>query len=86
MTITRYGIVHLTTVETSQTDVAVKFLHFQVEESSENLDGVGTFLIDVIARVTAVQALQGKLEEEVTFRSSLTLEIKSGVGGLTTST
>ena len=80
--VTGNGVVELARVELSQTKVHLVLLH--VEEARENLDGVGTLLIDVVARVTALQTLDGSLEEEVAGRSLFALEGELGACGLAT--
>ena len=49
----------------------IHLLLFLVEETCETLDGVGALLVDVVARVATLQALDRSLEEEVALRSLL---------------
>ena len=83
LTITRDGIVHLAAVEANQTEFSVQLFVLQEEETGEYLDGVGTLLIDVIARVATVESLQGCFQEEIASRSFFTIEVECCLGGLT---
>ena len=71
---------HAPGVELCQAHRALLLLH--VEEPGDNLDGIGTFLVDVVARVSAIQSFHGYTEEEKTRRGFLTLKAESGGGVL----
>ena len=47
----------LARIELCQTDALI-LLHLSKEESSEQLDSIGALLVDIVARVSAYQALQ----------------------------
>ena len=74
---------HLATVEANQAEFTIQLFVFQEEETGKNLDGVGAFLVDVIARVTAVESLQRSFHEEIASWSLLTIEVEGSLGGLT---
>ena len=84
-TVTRDGIVHLAAIELGKTDAFV-LLHLSKEEASEQLDGVGTLLVDIVAGMSAYQAFQLGTHEERAGRSCLTLEGELGSGVTTTGT
>ena len=67
----------LAAVELGELDALVA-LHLLEEEAAEQLDGVGTLLIDVVARVSADEAFQRAFDEERTFGCCLTLEGELG--------
>ena len=79
-TVARNGVVQLARVELSQTYVHLVLLH--IEETVENLDSVGALLVDVVARVSTLQALDRSLHEEVTLRSLLAVECELHRSGL----
>ena len=83
LTVARDGIVHLATVEANQAEFTIQFLVLQEEETGKNLDGIGALLVDVIARVTAVESLQGSFHEEIAGRSLFAIEVEGSLGGLT---
>ena len=54
LSVSRNGIVHLAAVETCEAYAFLLFLHFHIEETSQNLNGVGAFLVNIVARMTTV--------------------------------
>ena len=77
------SVVQFARVELSKAKIHLLLL--LVEEASENLDGVSAFLVDVVARVSALQSLYRSCEEEHTLGSSLTLECEASRCCLATS-
>ena len=55
LTVARNSIVQFSAIETCQTQ-AGDFLLLDKQEAGQNLDGIGALLVDVVARVPAVQA------------------------------
>ena len=60
-----YGVVQFARIETSQAYIV--FFLFQVNKSRKQLDGVGSFLVNVVARVSARKSLNRNLQEEIVF-------------------
>ena len=76
---------HLTTIELSQTDTLIAIDGLE-QETTQQLDSVGTLLIDIVARVTTYQALQLGTHKEIACRNLCTLEGKLGSSITATST
>ena len=76
---------HFATVETYEAQTSIQFLILEEEEAGKNLDGIGALLIDVIARMAAIETLQRSFHEEITRRSFFAREVEGGMGSLTTS-
>ena len=68
-----YGVVQLARVELCQAHTLIA-AHGLEEEAPEELDGVGTLLVDVVARVSADESLQLCLDKEVTLGCLFALE------------
>ena len=63
--VARYGIVQLARIETGQAHIILFLL--QVNKSSKQLNGIGAFLVNVVARVSARKSLNRNLQEEIVF-------------------
>ena len=74
------GVVQLARMELGQLHALIALPRL-IEEAAQQLDGVGTLLVDVVARVSARESLQLGTQEELTGAGSLTLkgELRSGV-------
>ena len=77
---------HLSAVEACQEDAIFLFLHFHIEETGQNLDGIGALLVDIVTRVASVQSLDIQFEEEISGRSLLAREVEGGMDCLSTGT
>ena len=72
-------------MELSQADTVVAF-HRLEEETSENLDGIGALLVNIITGVSTDKTFQRALHEEAASRGLLTAEGELGCGVTTTCT
>ena len=54
---------HLTAIELSQTDTFI-LLHLCKKETAQQLDGIGTLLVDVVTRVATHKSLQLGTQEK----------------------
>ena len=76
---------HFAAVEAYEAQTSIQFLILEEEETGKNLDGIGALLIDVIARMAAIETLQRSFHEEITRRSFFAREVEGSMGSLTTS-
>ena len=72
-----YGVVQLARIKASQAHVV--FFLFQVNKSCKQLNGVGAFLVDVVARVSASKSLNRNLQEEMAFGRFFFFEMEYGM-------
>ena len=77
--VARDGVMKLAAVELSEADALI-LGHLGKEEAAQQLDGVGTLLVDVVARVATHKALQLGTHEEVACRHLRAPEGKLGGG------
>ena len=68
---------HLSAIELCQTNALI-LLHLLEQETAQQLDGVGTHLVDVVTRVATHQALQLSTQEEAASGSLFLLETERG--------
>ena len=61
-------------------------LHLLINKAGDDFQTIGALLVDVITRVTSYETFDRTLDKEITLRDWLTLHLKLGSSGTTTST
>ena len=82
--IARYGIVQISAFDVDESSII--FVPNDVEETSQQLIGISTTLVDVIARMTTSKLIDTHTDRYISCRQCLTRIVKGGCGVSTSST